>query len=267
MGILNVTPDSFSDGGRWGTVEAACCQARRMVEEGARLIDVGGESTRPGAAPVSEQEELDRVLPVIERMASELDPLALVISIDSMKPAVMRAALHAGAELVNDVHALRAHGALEAVAESGAAVCLMHMQGEPQTMQQAPEYADVIAEVRRFLAARIAACEAAGIERSQILVDPGIGFGKTQQHNLTLLGGIAELESLGCPILIGASRKSLFGSLLGLSVADRLIPSLTAAALAIGQGAAIIRAHDVRATVLAVNTAAAIRQARKHQDE
>lgn len=260
MGILNVTPDSFSDGGRWITPEAALAQARQMVGEGARLIDVGGESTRPGAAPVSEAEELDRVLPVVERLAAELD---CVVSIDTMKPAVMRAAVAAGAELINDVNALRAPGAVEAAAGGSAGICLMHMQGEPRSMQQAPHYEDVVTEVHAGLAARIAACLAAGIARDRLLIDPGIGFGKSLEHNLRLLAQLDRFADLGCPLLLGVSRKSLFGKLLGLPVQERLIPSVATAALAIPQGAAIIRAHDVAATVQAVQTAYAIQQARR----
>lgn len=264
MGILNVTPDSFSDGGLWIRPGQALEQARRMLAEGARLIDVGGESTRPGAAPVSEQEELDRVIPVVERLSAEVDA---VVSIDTMKPAVMRAAMAAGAELINDVNALRAPGAIPAAAETGAAVCLMHMQGEPRTMQQAPVYRDVVAEVRAALAERIAACGAAAIGRDRLLVDPGIGFGKSLEHNLQLLAHLDAFAELGCPLLLGVSRKSLFGKLLGLPVERRLIPSVAAAALAIPQGVAIIRAHDVRATVEAVQTAAAIRRARQERTQ
>jgi dihydropteroate synthase len=260
MGILNITPDSFSDGGLWLEPAQALAQARQMLAEGARLIDVGGESTRPGAAPVSEQEELDRVVPIIERLAAEVD---CVISVDTMKPAVMRAAVAAGASLINDVNALRADGAIAAAAETGAAVCLMHMQGEPRSMQEAPQYRDVLAEVHAALEERIEACLAAGIARARLLVDPGIGFGKSLEHNLRLLARLDAYADLGCPLLLGVSRKSLFGKLLGLPVAERLIPSVVTAALAIQQGAAIIRAHDVRATVQAVQTAHAIRQARR----
>lgn len=259
MGILNVTPDSFSDGGRWMTPATALAQARRLRDEGARLIDVGGESTRPGATPVTEAEELDRVVPVIERLVAELD---CVISIDTMKPAVMRAAVAAGAELINDVNALRAPGAVDAVAAARAGICLMHMQGEPRSMQHAPYYDDVLAEVYAALAGRIAACLAAGIARDRILVDPGIGFGKSLEHNLRLLANLDRFADLGCPLLLGVSRKSLFGKLLGLPVQERLIPSVVTAALAIRQGAAIIRAHDVGATVQAVQTAYAIEQSR-----
>ena len=260
MGIVNVTPDSFSDGGRWTSPDAALTQARQLVSEGARLIDVGGESTRPGAAPVPEAEELERVLPVIERLVAELD---CVVSVDTMKPSVMRAAVAAGAELINDVNALRAPGAVEAAAGGGAGICLMHMQGEPRSMQQAPRYDDVVAEVHAALAERIAACITAGIAHGRLLVDPGIGFGKSLEHNLRLLAHLDRFADLGCPLLLGVSRKSLFGKLLGLPVQERLIPSVVTAALAIPQGAAIIRAHDVAATVQAVQTAYAIQQARR----
>jgi len=256
MGILNVTPDSFSDGGRYAGIDAALRQAVRMQEEGAAFIDVGGESTRPGAAVVSTQQELDRVVPVIEALRARSD---VVISIDTMKPAVMRAACAAGAEIVNDVSALRAPGALDAARDTGAAVCLMHMQGEPRTMQAAPHYADVVAEVRRFLLERLQLCTKAGIDESRIVVDPGIGFGKTLEHNLSLLANLRTLAVGGRPLLIGVSRKSMFGRLLGREVGERLAGGLAAAALAVWQGAAIVRAHDVAATVDAVRTAHAIR--------
>lgn len=258
MGILNLTPDSFSDGGLWLEPEAALRHAALMVQQGAALIDVGGESTRPGAVAVSEQEELARVVPVIEQLASRLD---VVISVDTMKPAVMRAAVAAGATMVNDVNALRAPGAVEAVAAGQAAICLMHMQGVPRTMQAAPHYEDVVAEVSAALAARIDACLDAGIARNRILVDPGIGFGKTLAHNLTLLARLDELAALQVQVLVGVSRKSLFGQLLGLKVGDRLMPSVTAAVLAVARGAAIVRAHDVAETVIALKTAEAIRDA------
>lgn len=258
MGILNLTPDSFSDGGLWLQADAALRHAARMVQQGAALIDVGGESTRPGAAAVSQDEELDRVIPVVEQLAKELD---VVISIDTMKPVVMRAAISAGATMVNDVNALREPGAVQAVAASNAAVCLMHMQGVPRTMQAAPAYADVLADVRDALAARITACTEAGIARERIVIDPGIGFGKTLEHNLTLLGRLDVLTGLEVPVLVGVSRKSLFGQLLGLKVDERLIPSVTAALLAVARGAAIVRAHDVAETVLALQTAEAIESA------
>jgi len=260
MGILNVTPDSFSDGGRHVDRDAALRRARAMVEEGAGIIDVGGESTRPGSAPVSEAEEIARVVPVIESIRRELD---VVVSVDTMKPGVMRAACAAGAELVNDVYALRAPGALEAVRDSGAAVCLMHMQGEPKTMQLAPHYEDVVAEVQDFLVERMAACEAAGIPRARICIDPGIGFGKTLDHNLSLLAHGEALQALGVPLLIGVSRKSMFGQLLGRPVDERLAGSLAVAAIAVWQGAAIVRVHDVQATADAIRVAQALRRARE----
>lgn len=259
MGVLNVTPDSFSDGGAHPGPEAALRRAREMVAEGAALIDVGGESTRPGAEPVPEQEELERVVPVIERIRAELD---CVISVDSMKPAVMDAACAAGAELINDVYALRAPGALAVALRHRAAVCLMHMQGEPRSMQQNPHYEDVVTEVSAFLAARARACEAAGIAPQAILLDPGIGFGKTLAHNLRLLGRIDALAALGRPLLIGVSRKSMFGRLLGLPVERRLHPGLAAAVVAAWQGAAVVRTHDVAATVEAIKTTHSIMQAR-----
>lgn len=258
MGILNLTPDSFSDGGRWLHADAALRHAALMVQQGAAMIDVGGESTRPGAAAVGEGEELDRVIPIIEQLADRLD---VVISIDTMKPAVMRAAIAVGATMVNDVNALREPGALQAVAASKAAVCLMHMQGVPRSMQAAPAYDDVVAEVLVALDARVQACMAAGIGRDRMVVDPGIGFGKTLAHNLSLLANLGALSALKVPVLVGVSRKSLFGHLLGLTVDERLVPSVTAAVLAVGKGAAIVRAHDVAETVLALKTAQAISDA------
>ncbi len=219
MGVLNVTPDSFSDGGRFSDLAAALGQARKMAGEGAAIIDVGGESTRPGAAPVGVEEELARVVPVIEALCAELD---LPVSVDTSKPEVMRAALAAGATMVNDVAALRAPGALDAVAGCGAAVCLMHMQGEPQTMQAAPRYDDVVAEVRGFLERRVAAAEAAGIARNRLVVDPGFGFGKTLEHNLLLLGGLGRVAPAGLPLLAGLSRKSMIGQLTGRPLDGRL---------------------------------------------
>ncbi len=259
MGVLNVTPDSFSDGGRFVTPDAAVARARSMVEEGAAIVDVGGESTRPGAQPVPEAQELERVLPVIGRIRGELD---CAVSVDTLKPAVMRAACAAGAEMINDVMALRAAGALEAARDSGAAVCLMHMQGEPRTMQQAPRYDDVVAEVRAFLESRVAACVGAGIGRDRIVLDPGFGFGKTLDHNLRLLGAVDELAGLGLPVLVGVSRKSMFGQLLNRPVADRVAGGIAAAALAAWQGARIVRTHDVRATMDALKVTAAARAAR-----
>ena len=256
MGILNVTPDSFSDGGDFATREAALRHARQMVADGADLIDVGGESTRPGAPPVSVAEELDRVIPVIEALASEL---AVPVSVDTSKPEVMRAAVAAGAGLINDVAALRRPGALAAAAALGVPVCLMHMQGEPGTMQQDPAYGDVVAEVAAFLAGRLAACEAAGIPRERLLVDPGFGFGKTLAHNLALLRGLPRLASLGVPVLAGLSRKSMIGALLGgVPVGERLHGSVAAAVLAVERGAAIVRVHDVGPTVQALRIVAAV---------
>jgi len=253
MGVINVTPDSFSDGGQFLELPAALARAQELVAEGAAIVDVGGESTRPGAAPVDESEELRRVIPLIERLAGSL---AVPVSVDTCKPAVMRRVIAAGASLVNDVSALRAAGALAAVAESGAAVCLMHMQGEPRTMQDAPHYDDVVAEVRAFLKARVAACEQAGIPRSRLVVDPGFGFGKSLEHNLALLRGMPEFASDGLPVLAGLSRKRMIGALTGRADGDRLAGSLAAAVIASMNGARIIRAHDVRETVDALRIVA-----------
>jgi dihydropteroate synthase len=249
MGILNVTPDSFSDGGFFLSRERAVAHARQMVEDGADIVDIGGESTRPGAQPVSVQEELDRVVPVIEAVR---DAVAVPISIDTSKPEVMRAAVAAGAGFINDVRALRADGALAAAGELGVPVCLMHMQGEPRGMQTDPCYTDVVAEVRTFLAARLAACRAAGIEPARVVIDPGFGFGKTLAHNLQLLRGLVGLGTLGAPILVGLSRKSMIGLALGLPVEQRLPASLALAVIAVANGARIVRTHDVRATCEAI---------------
>ncbi|WP_420466955.1 dihydropteroate synthase [Panacagrimonas sp.] len=259
MGILNLTPDSFSDGGRFVSIETACAHARAMNAEGADLIDIGGESTRPSAQPVSEQEELDRVIPVIERLRSELD---IPLSVDTMKPAVMRAAQAAGADLINDVHALQAPGALAAAASSNAAVCLMHMRGEPRTMQEAPIYADVVAEVCAFLQRRVQACVEAGIAADRILLDPGFGFGKRLTHNLQLLANLHAVVDLDFPVLVGLSRKSMLGQLCNAPVSERLAAGLAAATAAVLGGAAIIRTHDVRPTRDAVRVAAAVRLAK-----
>ena len=245
MGIVNVTPDSFSDGGHHASTQAAIDHAQRLIEEGADILDIGGESTRPGAAFVSQQEELDRVLPVIQGLRS----IAIPISIDTYKPSVMRAALSAGASMVNDVNALQTEGALDVIAESAAAVCLMHKQGTPATMQQSPVYQDVLEEVGGFLRERIAVLEAAGIDRQRIVIDPGFGFGKTVAHNLDLLGQLASLRKLGVPILAGLSRKSMLGAITGRDVSDRVVASVTAALLAVQRGASIVRVHDVRDTV------------------
>jgi len=257
MGILNVTPDSFSDGGRFTERDAALRQAERMLADGAAIIDVGGESTRPGAAPVSEQQELDRVVPVVEALAGELGAL---VSVDTSTAAVIRDAAAAGAGMINDVRALRRPGALEAAAHSGLPVCLMHMLGEPGNMQDDPRYQDVTAEVIDFLRQRIAACEQVGIPRDRLLIDPGFGFAKTVAHNLTLMNEMAALQALALPMLIGVSRKSLFGKLLGREVNERLPASLAAAVICIERGAMIVRAHDVKETVDVVRFAHAVRQ-------
>jgi dihydropteroate synthase len=255
MGVLNVTPDSFSDGGRYASLEAAVAHGVRLAGEGAAVIDVGGESTRPGADPVSIDEELKRVVPVIERLRAAT---SAIVSVDTSKPAVMRAAAQAGAGLINDVRALREPGALEAAVGSGCAVCLMHMQGEPRTMQQEPSYTDVVAEVGAFLAARVAAARAAGMAADQILVDPGFGFGKNIAHNLTLLRHLGALAGLGAPLLVGLSRKSLIGTLTGRTGAERIHGSIALAVLAVAGGARIVRAHDVAATVDALKVTAAV---------
>jgi dihydropteroate synthase len=255
MGVLNVTPDSFSDGGRYASAAAAVEAGLRMAEAGAAIIDVGGESTRPGAEPVTLDEELRRVIPVI----AGLKRARAIVSVDTSKPEVSMAAAEAGAGLINDVRALRAPGALEAAAASGCAVCLMHMQGEPRTMQQAPHYDEVVAEVRAFLRARVAACSAAGIAHERLLVDPGFGFGKTLKHNLTLLRHLGELCSDGVPLLVGLSRKSMLGTLTQRAGGDRLAGSLALAVIAVSNGASIVRAHDVQATVDALRVVAAVR--------
>jgi len=255
MGILNVTPDSFSDGGRFQDAVAASGRALAMAESGATIIDVGGESTRPGSIGVSEQEELDRVIPVIEAIRSGTD---VAISIDTSKPGVMRAAVAAGATMINDVYALRAPGALETAAELGVAVCLMHMQGEPRTMQRDPQYRDVVAEIAQFLDERVRACADAGIDEGRIIVDPGFGFGKTPQHNIELLANLRQLCQRGRPVLVGISRKSTLGQITGRSVDERMPASLAAAVIAVIRGAAVVRAHDVRATVDALKVVEAV---------
>lgn len=255
MGVLNVTPDSFSDGGVFFGRDQAVAQALRLAEEGADLIDVGGESTRPGAQPVSAQEELDRVVPVIEALRTAV---SIPVSIDTSKPEVMRAAVAAGAGLINDVLALRAPGALATAAALAVPVCLMHMHGEPRTMQRDPVYTDVVGEVREFLKNRRAAAIAAGIRPEQILIDPGFGFGKTAAHNLALLRDLSALCTLGAPLLAGLSRKSLIGALLGLPVEERLHASVALALIAVQNGAAIVRVHDVRATREAIRMVEAV---------
>jgi dihydropteroate synthase len=244
MGVVNVTPDSFSDGGRFASVDTALRQARQLIAEGADILDIGGESTRPGAQAVPVAEELDRVIPLLEALAESPIPL----SVDTYKPAVMAAALSAGASMVNDVKALREPGALEVLRGSDVAVCLMHMQGTPETMQIAPRYDDVVGEVCGFLRERVAACEAAGIDRARIVVDPGFGFGKTKAHNIDLLRHLGQLAALGRPILAGLSRKSVLGTITARSVGERVHSSVAAALVAVYRGAAIVRVHDVRAT-------------------
>lgn len=257
MGIVNVTPDSFSDGGRFFEPDAAVDRAHRLVEEGAAIIDVGGESTRPGASGVSVDEELRRVIPVIERLASGS---SIPISVDTSKPEVIRAATEAGAVMVNDVRALRLPGALEAALEADCALCLMHMQGTPASMQADPRYRNVLAEVCEFLEVRADACVDAGVPPDHILLDPGFGFGKTRAHNLVLLRRLGELLDLGYPVLVGLSRKSLIGALTRSGTAGRLAGSLAAATLAAWLGASIVRAHDVAATVQALAVADFVRR-------
>lgn len=260
MGVVNVTPDSFSDGGRFADPSIAVAHALRMVEEGARAIDVGGESTRPGAQAVSAAEEIRRVVPVIEALAARA---GVPISIDTSKAAVMTAAVRAGATLINDVRALREPGALAAAAESGAAICLMHMQGEPRTMQVDPQYGEVVAEVRDFLGGRVAACLTSGIQRDRLAIDPGIGFGKRLEHNLALLAGLPALVGLGWPVMVGVSRKSMFGALLGRAVDERVAGGVAMATAAVLNGASIVRTHDVAPTLDAVKVAVALKEAGK----
>jgi dihydropteroate synthase len=244
MGVVNVTPDSFSDGGLFADADAAVARARELIAQGADIVDVGGESTRPGAAAVPLEEERRRVLPVVEALAG----CGVPVSVDTRKPEIMREALAAGASMVNDVEALAAPGALEVVADSGAGVCLMHKKGDPRTMQLDPRYADVVREVKEYLAARVAACERAGIARSRIAVDPGFGFGKTFEHNLALLRALGEFRGLGAALAVGLSRKSMLGRITGREVGERLAASLAAALAAVARGADIVRVHDVAAT-------------------
>lgn len=260
MGIINTTPDSFSDGGSLYTnnsldLENAFHRAGEMTEAGAAILDIGGESTRPGAEPVPLDQELDRVIPLLELIVAELD---VVVSVDTSSPVVMREAASAGAGMINDVRALTREGALEAAAASGLPVCLMHIQGDPQTMQAAPSYEDVVAEVQAFLASRVEACEQAGIARDRLLIDPGFGFGKTVAHNLQLLRGLPQLATMGLPLLVGLSRKSMIGKILGRDVDQRLPASLALAVMAAERGAAIIRTHDVAETSDAVAMAVAL---------
>lgn len=257
MGIINVTPDSFSDGGRFIDPDEALAQARRLVDEGADILDVGGESTRPGAEPVDVAEELERVMPVIERIVADID---VPVSIDTTKADVMRAAVNAGAAMINDVTGLRLPGTLEAAAELNVSVCLMHMQGEPRTMQKNPHYDDVVEDIKGFFERRIAACVSAGIAGDRIVLDPGFGFGKTLEHNLVLLARLGELDRLGYPLLVGISRKSMLGAVTGRERAEeRVSASVAAALIAADRGAAIVRVHDVAATVDALKVREAVR--------
>lgn len=244
MGVVNVTSDSFSDGGLFASTENALTHAFRLVEEGADLLDVGGESTRPGSAPVSAEEQLRRIIPVVEALANR----NVRVSVDTSKSEVMRAAIAAGAVMVNDVRALGAAGALEVVAEGGVAACLMHMQGEPANMQINPQYDDVVHDIKAFLKRRLEAAQAAGIPRERLVVDPGFGFGKNQVHNIELLRHLDQFLDLGVPVLVGLSRKSMLGKITGGNVSDRLHASVAAALIAAIKGAAILRVHDVRAT-------------------
>jgi len=257
MGILNVTPDSFSDGGRYVYKQAALGHARQMISEGAAIIDVGGESTRPGANPVTEQEELNRVIPVIEGIRAQHD---VFVSVDTSTPAVMKAALAAGADIINDVRALTRHGALQVAAETGTGVCLMHMLGEPTTMQHAPSYQQVVDDVLIYLRQRVSECERAGIKRESLMIDPGIGFGKSVSDNLALLAQTRRFVAEQLPVLIGVSRKSVIGAVLNRPVNKRLAGGLALATAGVLAGARIIRTHDVAATVDTVRMAQALQQ-------
>ena len=261
MGVLNVTPDSFSDGGKFAAPHDALQQAGKMVDAGAEILDVGGESTRPGADPVSEQEELDRVIPIIESICDEYD---VAVSIDTSKPGVMREAVAAGATMINDVCALQADGALAAAVELQQPVCLMHMQGQPRTMQAAPDYDDVVDEVTQFLADRVTRCVEAGLDKDLLVVDPGFGFGKTPAHNVELLANLRQLQRIGCPVLIGVSRKSTLGAITGRDVDDLLPASIAAAVVAVMQGAQIVRAHDAAETVDALCVVRNLTESGKH---
>ncbi len=260
MGILNVTPDSFSDGGQYSARDAALRQAEKMLRAGAAIIDVGGESTRPGAEPVAIEDELERVLPVVESL---VDELGAKVSVDTSKPAVMRAAIDAGAFMINDVLALRESGAVEVIAASNVSVCLMHMQGLPRTMQTDPQYDDVVADIIRFLDSRVDACIKAGIDRHRIVVDPGFGFGKSLAHNYEILARLDEFSVLDCPLLVGMSRKSMIGNLLDLPVSERVTASVILAALALERGANILRVHDVTETMQAIRLVEALQHMRE----
>jgi dihydropteroate synthase len=262
MGILNVTPDSFSDGGRFSTVNNAINHAQEMITSGADFIDVGGESTRPGADNVTEQQELDRVVPVIEALHARFD---VVISIDSSKATVMKASVDAGAGLINDVRALQEPGALEVAAHAEVAVCLMHMRGQPRSMQDAPHYDNVLSDVQQFLRTRTQTCIEAGIHKEQILVDPGFGFGKNLAHNYQLLARLKELHQLGYPLLVGMSRKSMIGQLLDRTTDERLAGSVALATIAALKGAQIIRVHDVKETVDAVKIVSMLQKEKNNE--
>ena len=262
MGVLNVTPDSFSDGGKFFATDAAIRQAERMFAAGAAIVDVGGESTRPGAGQISEVEELDRVIPVIETISDGTD---IAVSIDTSKPGVMRAAVNAGASMINDVYALRQDGAVEAASELDVAVCLMHMQGEPGTMQENPGYRDIPGDILDFLSKRITACRDAGIDDEKIVIDPGFGFGKTHEHNVRLLASLDRFQELGMPLLVGLSRKSTLGALTGKDVEERLPAGIAAAILAVERGAHIVRTHDVDETIDALKIASAVMQPGKDE--
>jgi len=257
MGVVNVTPDSFSDGGRFLDPQQAVAHAKRLIDEGADIIDIGGESTRPGAGPVDAAEELRRVLPLLRALRDARVP----VSVDTSKPQVMKVSLAEGASIINDVNALRAPGALQNVAASGAGLCMMHMQGEPRMMQDAPHYLDVVGEVRAFLLARIDAAVAMGVARESIAIDPGFGFGKTAGHNLALLRNLRRLAELGAPVLAGLSRKSTLGVITGRPTSERLPVSVAAALLAVQHGARIVRVHDVAATRDALALLAAVEAA------
>lgn len=260
MGILNVTPDSFSDGGRFAHLDAAIAGARKMAEDGALIIDVGGESTRPGAHAVSAADELDRVIPVITAIASELP---VTISIDSSKPEVMEAAIDAGATMINDVMALRGEGAMETARDLQVPICLMHMQGSPRSMQKDPKYDDVVSEVREFLLRRVDACVRAGMDEQMIIIDPGFGFGKTLRHNLTLLANLEVLVDTGLPVLVGLSRKSMIAAMLERAVDNRVVASAALALIAAQKGAEIVRVHDVAETADALRVSAWVAAARE----
>jgi dihydropteroate synthase len=259
MGVLNVTPDSFSDGGQFVDFDRARRHAESMAKDGASIIDIGGESTRPGAEAVNELEELERVIPLVEALRNTVD---LPISVDTSKAAVMRHAVNAGAAIINDVMALQGPGALQAAAKLGVPVCLMHMQGKPRTMQENPVYADVTADVTAFLRDRASKCVEAGLARNLIMIDPGFGFGKTHAHNVELLANLRQLRDLDLPVLVGLSRKASLGELTGRDVASRMPASIAAAAIAVMSGAHIVRAHDVRETVDALRVASAVMEAK-----